>query len=374
MSKLTKVILVSLLFIIIPSFLLSPFISLILPDKLKYYEYRKLVDRAIANKETSACVNDEQKVKALFNYVVDHEFLQGEPYSCKPLESLIYGEAFCDFQARTLNVLLAAAGIHSRYAMLLNKDGISPHTLNEVFLNNKWCVFDTSMNIIFRNRFEEKFSLEEVSDKFDLLLQGPKLNALKEYDNGKYGTLINFYSSVFPLPLPPIRSTPPLRQTHIFDKITDLYFGLFKYRFFNLYQDLYLEGRKKEIAEEDFRFFYLARNYHLAYRYKLALNYYQALLERYPYSKYAEDTLFFCGILYFDLKDYPKAIELFKGVIDKYNNKWDKAAYYYLGKAYEAIGDEKKSLLAYSQTTIEKLSTPIIWKLVKFKADKQKGE
>lgn len=372
MNKLIRVILVSLFFMIISLLILSPLVSLILPHKLRYYEYRKLVDRVIADKETSAASNSEEKAEALFEYVVNHEFLQGLPYSCKPLESLIYAEAYCDFQARTLNALLAAAGIQSRYAMLIDENGVSTHTLNEILLNNEWRVFDTTMNIVFASGLGEKFSLEEVSDKFELFLANPKLSALKEYDNEKYRRLVKFYSAVLPLRKSPIRSTSPLRQAHIFDKITDLYFKLFKYRFFNFYQDLYLKS--KELAQDDFRFFYLARNYHLTYRNDLALSYYQALLKRYPRSEYAQDAIFFCGMLYFEEKDYPRAVELFKQIIDKYPVKWDNEAYYYSGRIYEAIGDEKNMLLAYSHAEIERLPESVIWKLVKFEQERINNE
>ncbi len=288
---------------------LSPIISLILPQKLKNHTYYRLVYQVIADHETSGTNRDPDRVFKLFNYVVRHEFLQGIPYSCKPFESLVYGEGFCDFQARTLNALLDAIGIKSRYAMLLKKDSISPHTLNEVFLGDKWCVMDTSYNIIYKDNEGKYISLEELSVR-------PELSV--------YGALT---PDIFPLPQPPLRSEP--YQAHILDYIARAYLKVLGRGFFNFYQDIYLGLQKYKPRQDDLRLFFDARNYHLSHRYDLVLEKYNRLLKDYPDSKYRGDVVFFCGMLYFDLKDYQKSADFFKQVIEKYP-KWAKAAEFYL--------------------------------------------
>jgi len=331
--------------------LLSPFISLLLPEKYTNRTYYRLLYRVIVDKETSICAADEEKALKLFQYVVDHEFHQGVPYKCKPAESLIYGEAYCDFKARTLNSLLGIARIPSRYAMLIANDNpeLSCHTLNEVFLKNKWCVFDTSINIIFKDARGNYLSLEDMSRDFNLISNEKKFAALKAFNKGAYDSFDTWFHRMFPIIHQPQRSTPTMYQEHIFDHIADTYFKVFKYHFFNGYQDVYLKAKKRYAGQKDFRIFFMARNYHLSYRYALALKYYNILLKTYPDSKYTQDAVFFCGMLYFDIKDYRRSIDYFKLCTDKYS-KWGNAAYYYLGMVYESMGDRDSAFKAYANT------------------------
>lgn len=359
MNKYLKTI-VGIFVIIILILLLSPFISLLLPEKFTNRTYYRLLYHVIVEEETGGCQNNEEKVIKLFQYVVNHEFLQGVPYKCKPAESLIYAEAYCDFQARTLNALLGVDGILSRYANLMDKDRIARHTLNEVFLDNKWAVLDTSTNIIFRDTKGNKLSLQEMSEETSFIYNQEKIIILKEYDKTVYDHFLNWHSRMFPMPVEPGRSTPIMLQSHVFDYIADIYFKILKYNFFNPYQDFYLKFKKKYSGKKDFRLFFMARNYHLAYRKDLALKYYNLLLERYPQSSYVEDATFFCGILYFDMQNFQKSIELFKLIIDKYSIKWRSAAYYYLGRAHNLIGDKEASLEAYDNTDRYKLSEQIL--------------
>lgn len=348
------------------SLLLSPFLSLLLPIKLTNHTYYRLLYDRIAERETRGCLNKEQKAAALFAYTSQRLFHQGMPSKCKPAESLIYAEAYCDFKARVLNELLAAAGIKSRYAMLAdsNNRDISPHTLNEVFLNGKWAVFDSSTNIIFRDAGNSFISLAEMSDDFNLISGERKFTALKNYNKQNYQNFISWFKRMFPIVYQPQRSTPRLLQKHLFDDIADGYYKLFDGAFFNFYQDAYLNFKKKYPQGEDFRLFFLARNYHLAYRYQPALEDYRLLLTKYPDSKYKEDVIFFLGLLYFDLRDYPRAIEYFRLIIDKHPAKWGPAAYYYLGKAYCRINDYEAGMEAYSHTDELKLDALTLERLI----------
>lgn len=340
----------------------SPIVSLVLPEKLTNRTYYQLLYQVIVDKETQGLKTDEEKVLSLFQYVVNHEFPQGTPYKCRPAESLVYAEAYCDFQARTLNALLGISGIPSRYAMLLDKDGISPHTLNEVFLGQKWCVFDTTTNIIFKDGKGSHLSLEQLSDNPDLIFDNKKVKILKEYSRQRYEDMVKWLIRMFPMPFEPDRSTPVMYQYHIFDKITGIYFKIFKNNFFNAYQDLYLTV-KKRYARDDFREFFIARSCHLSYRKDLALQHYNILLQKYPQGNYMEDTIFFKGVLYFEMKNFPKAIEFLNLTLNKSSQKWKNAAHYYLGCAYEMAGQKEDSLKAYSNADIYKLSAEAIEEL-----------
>ncbi|MFC1804532.1 transglutaminase domain-containing protein [Candidatus Omnitrophota bacterium] len=341
---------------------LSPLISLALPERLTKHTYYRLAYNLIADQETSGCEGEEAKARKLFQYVIDHEFVRGQPLKAKPFESLIYAQGYCDFQARTLNALLASAGIKSRYAMLLDEDGISPHTLNEVFLDGRWCVFDLLMNIVFEDGQGNKLSLKQLSDHPGLIPAQAKLVALESYDRGQFERFKNWYFSMLPMPALPRRSTPLLLQSHILDRISDAYFRILKRRFFDFYQDLYLR-LKNNFPQEDLRFFIKARNYHLAYRYDLALSSYNALIKGFPESKYAVDARFFLGVLYFDTGLFSKSAVFFRDLIKGYPQQWGSAGYYYLAKVYAAMGKEEESLKAYSNADIYELSAQTIGQL-----------
>lgn len=282
----------------------------------------------------------------------------------------MYGEAYCDFQARVLNALLGANGIKSRYIVLFDKSGISPHTTSEVFLGGKWCVLDVSLNIIFQDETGNKLTLEDLSANPDLIFQQRKLVAWKDYDLQDYHGIYAWQTRMFPLPMPAERSIPVVLQAHIFDRIADTYYKILKTPFFNSYQDLYL-WLKKRFAKDDFRLFFKARNYHLAYRYAPALKCYHKLLDKYPQSVYAQDVVFFCGILYFDLQDFSKSEEFFKLIIDKYSPKWQGAAYYYLGRIYSLTGNSEASFAAYRKADINKLSVETLEELNRRALQKQ---
>lgn len=361
MNKLLKVILY-IFIIILLSLLLSPFISLILPEKLTNRTYFRLLYHVIADKEIADVISKEEKARKIFEYVVDHTFLQGIPYECKPAQSLMYGEAYCDFQARVLNALLGAVGIKSRYIVLFDRTGISPHTTAEVFLDGKWRVFDPSLNIIFQDKQGNKLTLEDLSANPKTIYQQEKLVAWKDYDPGDYQAKVVWLVRMFPLPSPPERSTPVVFQAHLFDRIADTYYKVFKQPFFNSYQDLYLFF-KKRFAKDDFRTFFKARNYHLAYRQALALEYYNRLLEKHPESEYAQDVFFFRGMLYFERKDLANAKDVFNFIISEkypYSSKWKMAAYYYLGKIYGLEGKQEESLNVYQHADALKLSAKVM--------------
>ena len=222
------------------------------------------------------------------------------------------------------------------------------------------------MNNIYKDDLGNKLSLEQLSNNPSLIYNQKKFTALKAYDKKTYDYWMAWYSKMFPMPFSPKRSIPVIYQRHIFDYIIDGYFKIFKYSFFNFYQDLYLNFKKNYSRQPDFKLFFIARNYHLAYRIELAIKYYNLLLKEYPQSKYTEDVIFFSGKLYFKMKHFYKAVEFFKLILDKYSGKWKDASYYYLGMAYGLMGNKKASLTAYSNSTVYKLSTQTLQELIRY--------
>ncbi len=357
------------LFLFVFCILFSPFISLALPDKFRDHIYYRLGYNVIVNNEIYGTIAKSEKFQKIFDYVVNHEFAQGNPYKCKPFESLIFAEAYCDFQARTLNALLSAAGIKSRYAMLLDENGISPHTLNEVFLDGKWCAVDTSLNIIFKDFLGKALSLEELTKNPNLILNDAKLNILKEYNKAHYENLCDWYLKIFSSRVHPVYSNPGIQKIHIIDWINDIYYKILNDKFSNFFQDIYLKLKSKKIVNDDFKLFYFARSYQIFGRDALALRQYSELLTIFPDSVYEKDALFFMGVLYFEIeKDYDKAIYYFKAAIDKDSGKWRGAIYSYLGKAYGKFGNYEASMAVYDNANDVRLPQDILIQLLESKS------
>lgn len=359
MHRFLKVILFIFVFLF-SALLVSPFISLLLPQKLTQRTYQRLIFDVIVDRQTKGLKTDRDKALKLYQYVVDHEFLQGIPYSCKPLQSLIDGQAWCDFQARTLNALLGQAGVESRYAMLLNKNNISNHTLNEVLIEKKWCAFDPALNIIYSDEKGGFATLKQLSDNPQLILDGRKMLALKVYDRFIHDDLAKTFGILFPMPLPPRRSIPTIKQAHPLDYALDFYYRLFKGSFLNFYQDFYLGRKQNRNDRQDLQLLFKARNFHLAYRLDQALRYYNQLLEEFPGSESAIDAVFFRGILYYEQDNYDRAIEEFTKAAADPKGKWFSAANYYLGKSYSAQGKGRLGLDAYSKVDSLKLGASVI--------------
>jgi hypothetical protein len=342
----------------------SPFISLVLPDKYTKHTYYRLLYRAIVEKQTSCLNNSHEKAERLFGYVVEHTFAQSTPRSAKPAESLISAEAYCDYQAQLLNALLGVAGIQSRYAMLLNADGLSVHTLNEVYLGSKWAVFDPTWNMIYRDAQGDYLSLEQLSVDPGLIWAQRKLALLRVYDDSQYEDWVSWFKQMFPCPRIPQRSIPRIQQYHLLDFVADAYFRLFKEPFFCLYQDLYLKLKKKSIPQDDTQLLFWARNYHLGYRFAEAGRLYREVLKRQPDSAYLNGAFFFAGVLAYDTRDYEAARVYFQRIVDSHHGRWIQAAYYYLGKVYEETHADDASLEACRNANMLKLSAQVLEELV----------
>lgn len=348
--------------------MISPFISLLLPDRFRDHVYYRLGYNVIAYNEIQGITNTRKKMQKIFDYVVNHEFARGNPYKCKPFESLLFAEAYCDFQSRTLNALLSAAGINSRYAMLLDKNLVSPHTLNEVLLDGQWLTVDTTTNFIFEDSQGKAIPLEKLINNFNYVFNNVKFSILKEYNNEYNENLRDWYSEILSSRSHPVYSIPDKKRVHIFDRINDFYFLIFKDKYSNFHQDIYLKF-KTNIKKHDLKLFYYARNYHLFAREGLALRKYNELLSGFPDSAYAKDALFFMGLLYFEIKkDYDNAIYYFKRAVGESPEKWGRASFYYLGKAYAEIGNYNESVSAYDKSNVTRISPDVLFWMMEHKS------
>jgi hypothetical protein len=357
-----KIVSLSLGFLVL-LFLFSPLVSLLIP-KLADHTYSTISFQLIADKETQGALTPEEKALCLFKYVRRNVMLPpgSRPYEGRPLDYLINGVGWCDYMSRVFNSLLAKEGIPSRYAMLLDEKGeLSTHTLNEVFIRGKWAALDPLTGVIFRDRTGQYLSLEELSAHPEWIATNYRLVAMKRLT----GNSNDYYNSKFPMHYPPRRSDIRLEDLSIYDHLTRLYVRLFKEGFSDFYQDVYL-GRKAKDLAADYRLFYLAHNYHLHYRRALAKSCYNVLIEQYPASTYRQDAIFFLGLLYIKQNEnYKMGIEVLEYLLGQYpDTKWLAYVNFYLGKAYDNLGNTKQADFYYSRAAQNELDMEIINRLI----------
>lgn len=308
-------------------FILSPFISLfLLPDKFLDHSYRLLSDRVIADRETVGLNSKEEIILKLFAFTHNHIFLPkgATPYAGKPLDYLIKAIGWCDYQAKVFNVLLSEKGIPSRYAMLMDKDGVSRHTISEVYFHNRWAVFDPLEYTCFKLANGEYATLDDLSQNPEIIFVHPKLKYIEATNKNEFEAKKSWYKSMFPLPMEPVRSAVFLKRITIFDRILDLYAFLFGRLFTYTYQDIYLKKKLPSFKEIDYRLFYAARNYKFYGRRDLAINTYLKIIKDFPDSKYCDDSIFFLALLYADLDgDYKMARTVLNKLILNYpDSEW----------------------------------------------------
>jgi hypothetical protein len=258
MKKVYRKIFIIAPIVIICLILASPWISLILSEKYRDHTYYFLTYKIIADKETQGLTDNKDITIALFNYVRKSIFTPAglTPYDAKPIIYLINGTGYCDYVAQVYTILLAQKDIPARYAFLMDKDGISPHAMAEVYLDGKWRIIDASCGLIFL-RNTGFATLDELSNNPGLILNHNKLLAIKNRDINEFNSITEWYNRMFPVPSQPQRSSPKTKRITLFDRITTFYWLVFKDNFARNYQDLYLKLKTASMKDPREKLFLL---------------------------------------------------------------------------------------------------------------------
>mgnify|MGYP001574001548 CR=1 FL=1 len=215
--------------------------------------------------------------------------------------------------------------------MLLDNTGVSRHTISEVYFHNRWVVFDPSEYTFFKLPNGEYATLDDLSRNPQIIFKHP---AFKNLEENEYRSRMAWYSTLFPIPMPPKRSNSFIEDISIFDRVVDLYYFFWGSNFANVYQDAYLKNKLLSFKEPDYRLFYAARNYSLYGRRNLAIDAHTKLINDFPDSKYRDDSLFFLSLLYADAdKDYRKSVSVLNKLLIEYSDScWSDIATYMVEK------------------------------------------
>ncbi len=319
----------------------APVAVLWLPGSWKRHVYYEISIQLIAKAELPRSKTPEETVQTALDYTRKHLWLidRVNPYPGKPFDYLVEGIGWCDYHAKVFCKLLAARGIHARYAFLKDRSGASPHTVAEVYLHGQWRALDPFFNLIYAKQTGEWASLEELTPEFVGSL--PQMELLRNTNSDRYENIIGLARKTYPLPAAPQRSDDFVSDKQLFDWLTDAYVGFFGRGFAYWYQDRFLGRKLAAIHDPADRLWYKARNYHLYGRLDLAEQAYRQLIALNP-PKYRERTKLFLSRLLIRQKRFKEAYAFLQQAARELPEaKWP---YFQLALCDEALGNRLKAV------------------------------
>jgi TolA-binding protein len=323
------------------------------PTPLRDRLYREVSYQYLADRLTSGASSDAERAVRLFDFVHGQVNVVGAPVvDDNPWNDLVRGIGWCDQQSWDLATLLSKQGIHARFAMLRTASGVSPHTVAEVKLGERWALFDPLNGLYYRKPDGTFATLEEVTGEPALIAQESKIRQLP---SGVRETFLGSVSNFYPMGQEPTRWSSLLlkknrsRGQRIVNRAIQVVVGALGKPFAHAYQDLYYatEGADGRSAEALLR---RARNYHLYGRHAKAERTYRLLLERFPHRSQAEDAQFYLAAALTDLGRHAESLAQLKTLEARAPaSKWNALIPYYAGRNYEAMGDIPQAVISYEQ-------------------------
>lgn len=148
--------------------------------------YKEIADNIVRNYKLPV----KEKAKILFNWTV-RNIAQGsgrEDFAALPIDIMIRGYGCCDRSAWVLVTLARQLDIRGNVFYLMDpEEKISPHTVALLYIDNKWCIFDTYKEVILRNPKDNSLlGIDEVLRNPSLIKQyyPQNQNFLKAFDEG----------------------------------------------------------------------------------------------------------------------------------------------------------------------------------------------
>ncbi|MBI3320649.1 MAG: hypothetical protein HYZ91_00070 [Candidatus Omnitrophica bacterium] len=327
--------------------LLAPVLVLWLPGSWKYHVYHEISFQVLARNELSEARTPEEVVRKAIDFTRRNiwVFPDSQPYSAKSFEYLVNGIGWCDYQAKVLCCLLAARGLHARYAFLIDRDGVSPHTVAEVYLHGAWRAVDPLFSLIFAKETGEWATLEELTPDFIESL--PDMVLLGTANPDIHAHILELAKRTFPLPRPPHRSDDFLKEKHPFDGLADAYVAFCGKRFAEWYQDQFLRRHLATIQDPNERLWQEARNYQLYRRFTRAEPLYRALLAReLTHTRREQTTLFLSRLLRREARFWEAREVLEAFLQESPQTPW---VQFQLALCYEGLHDTSQAIAHYEQ-------------------------
>jgi hypothetical protein len=317
-------------------------------DGVRHSLYRNFLYSVVAHRVTGSTALTGSQAVAVERL---HEFVYlnvRTPYPWliydSPADVLIRGFGYCDQAVLVFIHLLDQIGVSGRQTLLRRDDGVSPHTVSEVFLGGEWRVFDTLYGFVPRRPDGQAAAAVDFRSMPELLKVSR--TSPEWYRNAEVAVTLGSGGSRFERIYGPAALIP--------DALTDVV------------QDLYLllpppayTTTTGEVVEDyrnpDGRLFFKARNFHLFLRAQKAEAAYEELLRRYPSSSYADDALYQLALLRLSqLGDPESALAALDVLFEQYPaSPWIGDARYLRGLAEEGRGNCARASALYAEISAD---------------------
>ena len=295
--------------------------------------YHAVLYSIVAERVTRGASSPDHAVRRLQEFVYQNvrtprgaAILDGSP-----ADTLVPGFGYCDPAVMVFLRLLEQINIPGRMIFLRRDDGVSPHTVSEVFLDGEWRVFDVHYGFVPRRPDGKVATINDLTAQ-------PMLLTLSRtrpewYRNARAFTLERRRSGLI---RSMVRGLLTLTPEWLVDRFQDLYLLLPPPRYITTDGKLF-----EDYSASDSRLFFRARNYHVFLRTLQAESAYEELLRRYPESRYVDDSLYDLGLLALTQRqDHTSALARFRALLTAFpTTAWADEAAYFQARAYERAGD-----------------------------------
>ena len=202
----------NILFIFILLFIGITFYSIpFILVRFKKLDFAYTVLYSIAKKESYKANSQEEKVVKLYNYIQKHlkKPLKSTSNDIKILgesgKHLLTGHGYCDEQCNTLLSLVSTLNIKGRLIFLYGNDSISHHSVCEIMIDDRYCMFDPFYGITIRDHTGKLVNVKAITANVNLIKQLPKNTGISknEYQalyTNKHAYKIAKYNQIIQLP------------------------------------------------------------------------------------------------------------------------------------------------------------------------------
>ena len=318
------------------------------------HAYRKLLYGQIVRQVVGPNASQEKAIERLADYMQTHLWTPGwaAPDDGTSADHLIRGIGWCDDQVKIYASLLATRNIPVRYAMLLEANGNSPHTIAEVWDGHHWGAYDVLFGLRFTDAQGRPLTLEDLSSHPALLDAQPAMASLRRQLPAEAQVIHGAYDRALPLAVPPRRSAPGTTRMTVFDRLLLAYARFGGPRFVTWYQDQYLGAHSAHVISPAERLT-LARHWHLAGRAEEARRAYLQCIGDASGPLEASEARFWLGLLEWELDADPAAAKrIWQALItDEPDSRWTPIAWYYMGRCAEALGARAEAEAWYAKSS-----------------------
>ena len=274
---------------------------------------------------------------------------------------LVRGYGFCDQQSFVFMNLINKIGFNSRLR------DVQAHTFSEIFIDDKWIIADPYFGLIFY-KDKDLINIEDLKVYSEEVLRD--YLGFLDIDDEKFN--IELFRKIFvkndirwsegiSQNFKKYRSYTNLRK--ILENYGSILYNLFGNYYFYPYQDLYLKiynttslnnsfdlwinqnllnNNQIEKDINNFKIFFIARNYQLSNRKLKALKYYKESQSTFPNSFWTQESMYYAAKIYYEMNNYKASLNL----LNKIDNSYPRYSLvnYYKGLNYLKLKDNKKSI------------------------------